>query len=132
MLHLAASSVNIYARRYLVLFVTLSASVIHQRPVSNKQMYLQGRAGGSIDGIIRVTEANLARVTDKMVVIPGHGAIGDITRRNCRRKAYAPTDAKWGKGFRSPKVLSGMFSGAFELITSSLGQRRLTVEIRRL
>src|ERR1700730_9439412 len=32
--------------------------------------------GGSIDGTIGAAEANLARVTDKMIVIPGHGAVG--------------------------------------------------------
>jgi hypothetical protein len=32
--------------------------------------------GGSIDGTIRAAETNLARVTDKMIVIPGYGAVG--------------------------------------------------------
>src|SRR5260370_4538222 len=32
--------------------------------------------GGSIDGQIRAAEANLAHVTEKMIVIPGHGAVG--------------------------------------------------------
>ena len=32
--------------------------------------------GGSIDGQIRAAEANIAEVTDKTIVIPGHGAVG--------------------------------------------------------
>ena len=32
--------------------------------------------GGSIDGQIRAAEANIARVTDKTIVIPGHGNVG--------------------------------------------------------
>jgi glyoxylase-like metal-dependent hydrolase (beta-lactamase superfamily II) len=32
--------------------------------------------GGSIDGHIRAAEANIARVTSKTIVIPGHGAVG--------------------------------------------------------
>jgi glyoxylase-like metal-dependent hydrolase (beta-lactamase superfamily II) len=32
--------------------------------------------GGSIDGQIRAAEANIARVTSKTIVIPGHGAVG--------------------------------------------------------
>jgi glyoxylase-like metal-dependent hydrolase (beta-lactamase superfamily II) len=32
--------------------------------------------GGSIDGQIRAAEANIAKVTDKTIVIPGHGAVG--------------------------------------------------------
>ena len=33
--------------------------------------------GGSIDGMIRAAEANVARVTDKTIVVPGHGPIGN-------------------------------------------------------
>ena len=33
--------------------------------------------GGSINGRIRAAEANIARVTDKTIVIPGHGAVGN-------------------------------------------------------
>ena len=36
--------------------------------------------GGSIDGMIRAAEANLAKVTDKMVIVPGHGAVSDKSR----------------------------------------------------
>ena len=32
---------------------------------------------GSIDGMIRATEQNLRLVTDKTIVIPGHGPVGD-------------------------------------------------------
>src|ERR1700723_3379178 len=32
--------------------------------------------GGSIDGHIRAAEANIAKVTNKTIVIPGHGAVG--------------------------------------------------------
>jgi glyoxylase-like metal-dependent hydrolase (beta-lactamase superfamily II) len=32
--------------------------------------------GGSIDGQIRAAEANIAKVTGKTIVIPGHGAVG--------------------------------------------------------
>jgi glyoxylase-like metal-dependent hydrolase (beta-lactamase superfamily II) len=33
--------------------------------------------GGSIDGAIRAAELNLTRVTDKTIVIPGHGPVGN-------------------------------------------------------
>src|SRR5262249_25098256 len=33
--------------------------------------------GGSVDGMIRAAEANVAMVTDKTIVIPGHGPIGN-------------------------------------------------------
>jgi glyoxylase-like metal-dependent hydrolase (beta-lactamase superfamily II) len=39
--------------------------------------FIDYSTGGSIDGQIRAAEANLAKVTDKMIVIPGHGAVGD-------------------------------------------------------
>jgi len=38
--------------------------------------FIDYSTGGSIDGQIRAAEANIAKVTDKMMVIPGHGAVG--------------------------------------------------------
>lgn len=93
---------------------------------------------GSIDGMIRATEVNLAKVTDTMIVIPGHGAVTDKSQLAFYRdllvgtrekvaalkkkgksfdeivaaKPTAATDAKWGKGFRSPKDFIGdVFQG---------------------
>jgi glyoxylase-like metal-dependent hydrolase (beta-lactamase superfamily II) len=39
--------------------------------------FIDYSTGGSIDGVIRAAEANVARVTDKTIVIPGHGPIGN-------------------------------------------------------
>jgi glyoxylase-like metal-dependent hydrolase (beta-lactamase superfamily II) len=39
--------------------------------------FIDYSTGGSIDGTIRAAERNLRVVTDKMIVIPGHGPIGD-------------------------------------------------------
>jgi glyoxylase-like metal-dependent hydrolase (beta-lactamase superfamily II) len=33
--------------------------------------------GGSIDGAIRLANASLARVTNKTIIVPGHGPVGD-------------------------------------------------------
>jgi glyoxylase-like metal-dependent hydrolase (beta-lactamase superfamily II) len=38
--------------------------------------FIDYSTGGSIDGQILAAEANLAKVTDNMIVIPGHGAVG--------------------------------------------------------
>jgi glyoxylase-like metal-dependent hydrolase (beta-lactamase superfamily II) len=38
--------------------------------------FIDYSTGGSIDGQIRAAEANIAKVTNKMIVIPGHGAVG--------------------------------------------------------
>jgi len=38
--------------------------------------YIDYSTGGSINRAIRAAEANLAKVTDQMIVIPGHGAVG--------------------------------------------------------
>jgi len=100
--------------------------------------FIDYSTGGSIDGMIRATEANLAKVTDNMIVIPGHGAIGDKSQLAFYRdllvgtrekvaalkkqgksvdeivaaKPTAATDAKWGNGFRSPKDFIGdVFQG---------------------
>jgi len=41
--------------------------------------FIDYNTGGSIDGAIRAAEANVANVTDKTIVIPGHGPVGDKT-----------------------------------------------------
>jgi len=100
--------------------------------------FIDYSTGGSIDGMIRATEANLARVTDKMIVIPGHGAVANRSQLVFYRdllvgtrdkvdalkkqgksldeiiaaKPTAATDAEWGNGFRSPKDFIGdVFQG---------------------
>jgi glyoxylase-like metal-dependent hydrolase (beta-lactamase superfamily II) len=101
--------------------------------------FIDYSTGGSIDGMIRATEANMAKVTEKMIVIPGHGAIGDKSQLAFYRdllvgtrekvatlkkqgksldeivaaKPTAATDAKWGGGFMSPRQFIGLvFQGA--------------------
>ena len=100
--------------------------------------FIDYSTGGSIDGMIRATEANLAKVTDKMIVIPGHGAVGNKSQLAFYRdllvgtrekvatlkkqgksldeivatKPTGTTDAKWGNGFRKPKDFIGdVFQG---------------------
>ena len=100
--------------------------------------FIDYSTGGSIDGMIRATEANLAKVSDTMIVIPGHGAVADKSQLAFYRdllvgtrekvaalkkqgkslgeivatKPTAATDAKWGNGFRSPKDFIGdVFQG---------------------
>jgi glyoxylase-like metal-dependent hydrolase (beta-lactamase superfamily II) len=85
---------------------------------------------GSIDGTIRAAEKISRKVTDKMMVIPGHGAVGgkaDLTlfrdvlvgirdkvaalKKQGRSleeivaaKPGARTDEEWGKSFMSPSA----------------------------
>ena len=100
--------------------------------------FIDYSTGGSIDGMIHATQANMDKVTDKMVVIPGHGAVGDKSQLAFYRdllmgtrekvaalkkqgksldeivaaKPTAATDAKWGNGFRSPKdFIADVFQG---------------------
>jgi glyoxylase-like metal-dependent hydrolase (beta-lactamase superfamily II) len=39
--------------------------------------FIDYSTGGSIDGAIRAADANVARATDKTIIIPGHGPVGD-------------------------------------------------------
>jgi glyoxylase-like metal-dependent hydrolase (beta-lactamase superfamily II) len=90
--------------------------------------------GGSIDGMIKATDANLAKITNNTIVIPGHGAIGDksqltfyrdllVTTRDkvaalkkqgksldeiVAAKPTAAWDDKWGGGFMSPRMFTGL------------------------
>ena len=100
--------------------------------------FIDYSTGGSIDGMIHATQRNMEKVTEKMVVIPGHGAVGDKSQLAFYRdlltgtrekvaalkkqgksldeivaaKPTATTDAKWGNGFRSPRDFIGdVFQG---------------------
>jgi hypothetical protein len=94
--------------------------------------------------MIRATEANLAKVTDKMIVIPGHGAVGDKSQLAFYRdllvgtrekvatlkkqgksldeivatKPTGPTDAKWATDSGNRRILSETFSRVFDVTTS--------------
>jgi len=96
--------------------------------------FIDYSTGGSIDGMIRATEANLSRITKSTIVIPGHGAVGDksqltfyrdllVTTRNkvatlkkqgrtldeiVAAKPTADWDEKWGAGFMSPRMFTGL------------------------
>jgi len=87
--------------------------------------FIDYSTGGNIEGMIKAAEANLAMVTDKTIVIPGHGPIGGkkelteyrdviVTIRDrvsalkkqgksldevVAAKPAAAYDAKWGTGF---------------------------------
>src|SRR6478609_8185368 len=41
--------------------------------------FIDYSTGGNINGMIKAAEANLARVTDKTIVVPGHGPVGGKT-----------------------------------------------------
>jgi len=92
--------------------------------------FIDYSTGGSIDGTIRAAEANIAKVTDSMIVIPGHGAVGkkadlilfrDVMAEQREKvaalkkqgktlaeviaaKPGARTDAEWGNGFMTPAL----------------------------
>jgi glyoxylase-like metal-dependent hydrolase (beta-lactamase superfamily II) len=106
------------------------ADVIHTGDTfwNRNYPYIDYSTGGSIDGAIRAAEANLAKVTDKMIVIPGHGEVGgkaDLTlfrdvlvgirdkvaalKKQGRSldeivaaKPGARTDEEWGQSFINP------------------------------
>ena len=100
--------------------------------------FIDYSTGGSIDGMIRATEENLMKVTDSMIVVPGHGTVGNKSQLAFYRdllagtrekvaalkkqgrsldeivaaKPTANTDATWGNGFRSPRDFIGdIFQG---------------------
>jgi glyoxylase-like metal-dependent hydrolase (beta-lactamase superfamily II) len=87
--------------------------------------FIDYSTGGNVNGMIKAAEANLAMVTDKTIVIPGHGPVGGKTEmieyrdlltsirdrvaalkgegkslnKIVAAKPTAAYDAKWGKGF---------------------------------
>jgi len=96
--------------------------------------FIDYSTGGSIDGMIRATESNLTKITSNTVVIPGHGPVGDKSQLTFYRdllvstrdkvatlkkqgrsldeivaaKPTAAWDDKWGGGFMSPRMFTGL------------------------
>lgn len=103
--------------------------------------FIDNDTGGSIDGMIRLVNASLERVTDKTIIIPGHGPVGNRAqliefrdmlvgiRRNVSRlkkqgksldeviaaKPTAAYDAKWGGFVIDPAFFT-------RLVYASLGR----------
>ena len=96
--------------------------------------FIDYSTGGSIDGMIHATEQNLSMIPDSMIVIPGHGPVATKSDLSSYRdllvtvrdkvaalkkqgrsldevvaaKPTADYDAKWGGGFMSPKMFTGL------------------------
>jgi glyoxylase-like metal-dependent hydrolase (beta-lactamase superfamily II) len=96
--------------------------------------FIDYSTGGSIDGMIRATELNLTQVSDKTIVIPGHGPVGTKSDLKLFRdvlteirekvaalkkqgrslqevvaaKVSARYDEKWGGLFMSPAQFLGL------------------------
>src|SRR6202167_3239179 len=100
--------------------------------------FIDSSTGGSIDGTIRAAETNIAAVTDKMIVIPGHGVVGaradlilfrDVMAESRGKvaalkkqgrtlgetlaaKPGARTDEEWGNGFINPtRFVTSVYQG---------------------
>jgi glyoxylase-like metal-dependent hydrolase (beta-lactamase superfamily II) len=94
--------------------------------------FIDYSTGGGIDGMIRATKRNLTLVTDKTIIIPGHGPVGNKTglseyydmlvaiRSNVSRikeqgkslaetiaeKPTAAYDPKWGQFLMTPAIFT--------------------------
>ena len=100
--------------------------------------FIDYSTGGNIDGMIRATEANVAKASEKTIIIPGHGPVTDKGQLVVYRdmlvairesvatlkkqgksldeviaaKPTAAYDAKWGGGGMTPALFTGLvYSG---------------------
>jgi glyoxylase-like metal-dependent hydrolase (beta-lactamase superfamily II) len=96
--------------------------------------FIDYSSGGSIDGSIEAAEANLARVSDSTIIIPGHGPVGNKSQLGAFRdmllairekvaalkesgksleqtQAARPTaefDDRWGKWVTTPDAFTAL------------------------
>jgi glyoxylase-like metal-dependent hydrolase (beta-lactamase superfamily II) len=100
--------------------------------------FIDYSTGGGIDGMIRATKWNLSVVTDKTIIIPGHGPVGNksglseyydmlvairdnVSKLKTQGKSLAETiaakptaayDAKWGQFLMTPAIFTKLvYSG---------------------
>jgi glyoxylase-like metal-dependent hydrolase (beta-lactamase superfamily II) len=96
--------------------------------------FIDYSSGGNIDGMIDATEANLARVSDTTIIVPGHGPVGNKAQlqnfrdmlvairenvaalkesgksleRTIAAKPTANFDAKWGQWVTTPDAFTAL------------------------
>jgi len=108
------------------------ADVLHTGDTWFNHMYpyIDYATGGSLHGMIRATERNLAMTTDKTIIIPGHGEVGNkkqlaefrdmllasrdtVGKLKQQGKTLAEVtaarplsayDSDWAKGFTTPEI----------------------------
>jgi hypothetical protein len=91
--------------------------------------FIDYSTGGGIDGMIRATKRNLSVVTDKTIIIPGHGPVGNrsglseyydmlvairgnVSKFKTQGKSLAndrretDRDAKWGQFLMTPPIFT--------------------------
>ena len=82
--------------------------------------------GGSIDGQIRAAEANIAKVTDKTIVIPGHGAVGNkadlVLFRDVLVEIRDKVAALKKQGKSLPEVVAAKPGARYDAVWGSLFQ----------
>ena len=80
--------------------------------------FIDYSTGGNIDGMIRAAEANLAMVSDKTIVIPGHGPIGGkaelIKYRDLLVSIHDRISALKKEGKSLDEILAAMPAAAYE------------------
>ena len=79
--------------------------------------------GGSIDGQIRAAEANIAKVTDKTIVIPGHGAVGDKADLIMFRDVLADAREKVATMKKTRPLVDGSYRQTHRSHGRGMGQR---------
>ena len=74
--------------------------------------------GGSIEGVIRALETNISKVTNKTIIIPGHGPVGNKTQLiECRDMMLTVRDtiaALKNKGYSYKQVLAAKPTAAYD------------------
>jgi hypothetical protein len=73
-----AAATSTHGQRYLSVAFT-EADILHGGDTFWNGFYpfIDYSSGGSIDGMIKAAEANVAAVSDKTIVIPGHNMPGE-------------------------------------------------------
>ena len=88
--------------------------------------FIDYATGGSIDGHIKAAEENIAAASDKTIVIPGHGAVGNkadlILFRDVLVDIRAKVAALKGQGKTLPEVVAAKPSARYDAVWGNLFQ----------
>jgi glyoxylase-like metal-dependent hydrolase (beta-lactamase superfamily II) len=80
--------------------------------------FLDFNTGGTIEGMLRATEENVKRVTDKTIIVPGHGPVGNkaqlVEYRDMLGEVKTCIEAMKKRGQSLKEVVAGKPTKAYD------------------
>lgn len=112
------------------------ANILHTGDIVEREAppFIDWWAGGALDGMIAAVDGILARVNDRTIIVPGHGAPADraavVAYRTMLRAARDRIGAQLDRGLTADAIVAGRPLVEFEEMLG--GERRAGLFVRQV